>query len=812
MPPCADVNIINMTGMQAFFPRIKPTGQRCSNGVVEWVGLFFLVAVGVLILWRLLYFCNYGFDFTDEGSYLNWISNPCPIRDRQSGYVYRPLWLLAGRDVALLRQANVLVTIGVAFLLSLVLLRNEGNAVARGVKYVAKVWWIGLAFGLSSVAGSFFLAFFTPSYNSLAFQGLLVSAIGFTLADKSFSKTSIAGWVVLGAGGCMAFMGKPTTAIALAVFVLLYVFCAGITRPVLLGIAIGTAVVLLVGFMFVVDGSPVVFIERTREAIADIMVFGGGHSGWLRIDTWKLPNCERLYQILPLVFMWFGTMASASCVFRVYKPLWLFVVGWIGNIVWLSLFAFVVAVSFAFCFDLITWRYVSSFSVMPLAGLSFGALLGSCLLWRCRVSEGFDRRIYCGFVLFTLLPYVFAMGSSNNYWGQMQGSGFFWVCAGVVVLPWLSDGFGRRRVRMLLIAAAQVICINSNMEIIERPYRQPQLLRQNQEIVNLQPHGSPVRLSRGVADYIRDLRSSAIKNGYIPGAPVLDLTGQTPGAIFVLGAKPVGTAWLSGGYPGSVAMAIRILDRVPVDELRNAWVLAEPGGLRHLPDALLERYGLSLEKDYGLVSVISTAKGSQSKGDIQCLYKPGAKSQFKLYTVAEEVFPITLPVTPIEARSLVGDDAVHYGWFTFGWEGEVTVQGVEEQYGVMQLVAGHDWRDRGRGHCLLLRPLAAHDQGMPVVPDAQFVELSCDLRTLTPELSGKLLLRLDVRTSSGWAYVVGGNWVDIREEWATHTVLIALKGEVDGIGPIIEWHPGAKGDVLELRRPSIRWMLMSGND
>ena len=52
----------------------------------------------------------------------------------------------------------------------------------------------------------------TPSYNGLALQALFVAAAGLLLADKKVYRASVAGSVLIGIGGWLAFMAKPTTA------------------------------------------------------------------------------------------------------------------------------------------------------------------------------------------------------------------------------------------------------------------------------------------------------------------------------------------------------------------------------------------------------------------------------------------------------------------------------------------------------------------------------------------------------------------------------------------------------------------------
>src|SRR5260370_13522143 len=116
--------------------------------------------------------CRSGFDFTDEGFYLNWISNPWSYHSSvtQFGFVYHPLYELVGGDIVLLRQANVLILFVLGWALCFVLLRSifiQRDSIDAPLR-------TGLI-GVALVAGAGSLSLFdlwlpTPGYNSLTRQ------------------------------------------------------------------------------------------------------------------------------------------------------------------------------------------------------------------------------------------------------------------------------------------------------------------------------------------------------------------------------------------------------------------------------------------------------------------------------------------------------------------------------------------------------------------------------------------------------------------------------------------------------------------
>ncbi len=69
--------------------------------------LCFLSSVGILI-WS-LYWCGYGFEFTDEGYYLVWISNPniYKFSTSQFGFIYNILYKLCNGDAVINISADL---------------------------------------------------------------------------------------------------------------------------------------------------------------------------------------------------------------------------------------------------------------------------------------------------------------------------------------------------------------------------------------------------------------------------------------------------------------------------------------------------------------------------------------------------------------------------------------------------------------------------------------------------------------------------------------------------------------------------------
>ncbi|MBN9115013.1 MAG: S8 family serine peptidase, partial [Pandoraea sp.] len=165
-------------------------------------GLLVLLAaaVALLILGFALHYCRYGFDLTDESFYLTSIVAPdaysLNIPVSLFGFVYRPLYSLVGGDIGALRQANVLITFGLASFLSISLVHR---AAMDGAGVSKADWAMGLALAPMSLA-SFPGWLVTPSYNSLTFQSVMLALTGLLLMDDARIRVAVTGSVLVAVG------------------------------------------------------------------------------------------------------------------------------------------------------------------------------------------------------------------------------------------------------------------------------------------------------------------------------------------------------------------------------------------------------------------------------------------------------------------------------------------------------------------------------------------------------------------------------------------------------------------------------------
>lgn len=217
-------------------------------------------------------------------------------------------------------------------------------------------------------------------------------------------------------------------------------------------------------------------------------------------------------------------------------------------------------------------------------------------------------QVFVALVL-ALFPHVYAFGSNNNYW--MVGSlvGFFWLLAGLVIIVPSLRGEKASFIMFPLVLVTQLVVVILLQSGMASPYRQPQSIRLNAHPVELGRNNSRLLLSEGYAVYLTDAITAARQAGFQPGTSVIDLSGQSPGMLYALGATSIGQAWIIGGYPGSFKVATEVLKAVPCEQLASAWLLTEPEGPRSISDSLIASFGAEL-KDYDIVASWNTAKGA----------------------------------------------------------------------------------------------------------------------------------------------------------------------------------------------------------
>lgn len=599
---------------------LKINSKVIHSEFLQKLVLFFSAICTLVLLGWVLWFCQNGIDFADEAFYLVWIANPFKYKlsVTQFGFIYHPLYLLLDGSIVALRQLNILITFFLTALLANFALKSvlDKDATDNLSRYVIA--------GAISTASLIFLVLWlpTPSYNWLAFQSLLIAAIGLIFSGKTATAKSIAGWTLIGVGGWLAFMAKPTTAVAICLCASIYIAVAGKLNFRLLLIPVIVASMLLGISALAIDGSVLVFIDRLRGGFQQAMLLGGGHNvGRLfRIDELSLgQTATTLLTASTVIFFIVAYLPQIKV--RIFAQTW--------HVFALALGVPIFFMAFGIYHTVIV---AGSFQHLLIWSVPFAAILLGFSLSRFKGLAHINRSQWALTIVLSMLPYSFALGTSNNYWYFSGMVGVFWVIAGIIFLCSSSTD---RNLTCSLIAlglATQLVTATQIMSGMEGPYYQPMPLRKMDYRVELGTKKAGLVLAESFGRYISDAIKLADKAQFRSGTPMIDLTGHSPGVLFSIGAVNTGLPWIIGdysknsgfAYSGSETNAVAALTATSCEELANAWILIEPDGPVKLSSKILSSYGADVSRDFEVAGSFETEPivGGFTPKQTQYMLKP----------------------------------------------------------------------------------------------------------------------------------------------------------------------------------------------
>jgi len=555
----------------------------------------------VAILAWVLWFSRYGIDFTDESFYLVWIANPFQysLSATQFGFVYHPLYKLLDGNIAALRQTNILISFGLTWALVDIFFKT-----VFGTKAFERLSRLVMssAIAVAAVAYPVFAGFWlpTPSYNSLALQALLIVASGLLLADATASRRAIFGWILIGVGGWLAFMAKPTTAAALALCVSLYLVATEKLIVRFVAISLAVTISLLTLSALIIDGSISSFVDRLKGGVEVGRILGAGHTlaEIFRLDNFFLDGHTKLLLGVSTAVIFLSVYCSQA------KNKLTRFVGLVLSIT--SALLILAIITRIFRLPLAA----DGFQGLLLCAVPFAVILAGLAIYKFEGIFQTSRHHWALALVFLVFPYAYAFGSGDNYWSFGANAGIFWILASLVFMKkialspqcpalFLAVGFSVQSITVALVQAG-----------METPYRQPQPLHSNNYEITVGPSGSTLILPQSFGKYIAEAMDVAALSGFKKGTPVIDLTGRSPGILYAIGASNIGQAWTIGGYPGSEALAVAMLRKSACQELSIAWLLVEPEGPRAVSPTILSSFGANVVTDFEVVGKFMTAKGA----------------------------------------------------------------------------------------------------------------------------------------------------------------------------------------------------------
>lgn len=546
-----------------------------------------LVSLGLA---KLMVLMHVGVDLTDEGYYLNWISNPWLYKYyvSQFGYIYHPVYQFLNSDFVMLRMFNALFTYALGLVLSYLIIQRLLTHQNKSLILV-----ISAGVSLSSLTILMITGHWvpSPSYNSLCFQGLLFVVIGIVCSDSHHKHSQLFALFLIGLGGWLVFMAKPSSALLLAIVVPLY-FVLEMKKHLRLLLGAGlVAFVFLLLTAWYVDGDVMQFIQRYKIGLQLLDSMGSKHGleNLLRWDLFKIADADfRVFLVLIALFVGvFFSLKKDSKAIRLIALLILFTT--LASLQWQAFNIQSVKIN--------TPRYHPLILLAP----PFATLVYCLFSKRTKPNSGLPSKL----ILFLLiLPYLYAAGSGNNYWETAAGAMLFWVLASLLLLGRSPTNHRHFIVLAVIVASLSVKVL---LDAQNSPYRQTEAIaKQTSPYVN--PHTQKeLLLPKDTAMYLNDLNLLLKRANFKKNTPVIDFTGHHPGTLYFMQANAIGQAWTIGGYDGSDEMAAAALKQATCHEVANAWLLIEKDGRRRVDFRILEQHGIHADKShYTKVGMIKT--------------------------------------------------------------------------------------------------------------------------------------------------------------------------------------------------------------
>jgi hypothetical protein len=555
-----------------------------------------LAAQAVLFLWM----APRGFEFTDEAyyllNYLHWRELSATVT--YFGFYFEGLFRLLGQSIVGMRVAGLVMLLASSAWFACAL---DAWLAKRGVPQAGAAARPSRAFiaAAGAAAGmSFFSHLSTlraPAYNMLALCAALVST------------------------GCLLrLMGGPVRWRAQAGLLAAYglaVFACGLAKPTsgALLMAVHVALGVLAGGAWLRQAVVPLTIAAIAAATLTLVALSLLHPSWLgavsaalvlmadlesrsvlllaRQASWELQRAAGSHGAWALA----GLLLAGAAVRPAWRPR-------------------TVPVLVPLLLGSVCWLIVDEPRAelwWPAAAVVLGVLL-VLARWGLApaVRPAGDARLAAALMLLCTLPPALSFGTNMPVLlHSRQNAVFALLVLVAAVLLLQRRGLLGPRVAGLAIALTAVPGLAFQLLAATRAdsaYRQFAALGAQQVPVRIGPAGAALRVDEATAETLDRVTSMARDAGFVPGQPVLDLTGDGPGLVYAVGGRPLGVAWLPGGYPGSDRAAVRLLGSLPEARLRASWLLTSDTNPRAIPRwqaALAGRLGASSHEQAGSVRV-----------------------------------------------------------------------------------------------------------------------------------------------------------------------------------------------------------------
>lgn len=553
--------------------------QSTGTPAARWAlpALVALIVQVALYVWM----APRGFEFTDESYYLHNFSHWREFTGTVTffGAYFEWPFRVVGGSIAGMRILSLLLVLASSAVLMQNVLRFSHREAARAVdergeRISHATWWYLVAPMASAMLYFGYLTTLrAPSYNLLCLCAMALSTACLlrTLEQQAVGHSSRVAPLLYGVALGACFLSKATTALMLvlthfAFFVLVNRAWKWKRLAEIFALIVAGFCANLVVLTLAYPGWP----HSLKEGIEVLHARGGyGAVGLLQGLSWELQRALiRIGPWLALLGLLF-VMARHKLVTAQRRTISLLALAMVS--------ASMVTIASDNRSSL--WLFAMAATASVLWGVERLASPGSR-------PAGTVRSELALMALLFALPLVLSFGTNMPILGHSAIASMFVFCAVYLRLYRLAEQ--GLLAGPTLAACALLLCVPAlvaqwlALTDVRYTYRQHSALGAQDSPVVLGTGDTMVRVDSQTGKTLTDIAAMFRKAGFKPGQDVLDLTGDGPGVIFAVGAKPLGAAWMLGGYPGSAAAANRVIEKLDPTALRNAWLLTSTDNPRRI--------------------------------------------------------------------------------------------------------------------------------------------------------------------------------------------------------------------------------------
>jgi hypothetical protein len=540
--------------------------------------------IGLIYMYFLLKFFNYGFEFTDEAFALFMMQRPEEYKyfHINAGFLYHPLYVLTNGHIFYLRVINFLILIGVAYNLCRVHL-----SMIRPDKSCFNGIYLHLtAFQLALCSTTILLIWLpTPNYNLLNYIAIMITATGVLTISKNVNCSKIhfwEGWLAIGLGGYLSFMGKPQTAIFLGILVLIWSIATKNHKD--RGILIGflTATVLMVITAYWIDGSLAGFFNRFIEAA-------------------KSESINSAHSIFKPIKFGFSVLSDNFLINYAYVVLFVLILGF-GMAFYekrhivpalLFLFSIIVLVAFIVNYKDIFWYNILEGYLIYVPILGYISYVAWRNNWKIKILNGPI------IILFIFLNVGYGMGSNNSFFTTTSLSAFFTLLALFTFFSGITTPQGFSTKVIYVTSLTLLVTIGIIVTSLGRPYRQPSLIWSYSTKASVRADDSPLYFSPIIAKYLLNLHTMAENSNLKPNTPFIDLSGRMPGTIYALSGFTPKVPWLYTGFEDNDKYEFYAIMKFTCEDLAESWIIIETNyAIKPFSPRILSYFGIYFPDDF----------------------------------------------------------------------------------------------------------------------------------------------------------------------------------------------------------------------